>query len=480
MSIKKQAVLGVKWTSVSTITLAFSALLKISILARFLKPSDFGLMALITFILGFMDLFMDMGITSAILHKQGIKKKEYASLYWLNIGFSLLLFTLIFLISPLLASFYQEPQLVKLVRLSGIIIIFSAIGRQHKTIFQKELRFKTIAIVDITSILISLISAVILAIYGLGVYALVFSAIIQYCINNIVYFMLGIKRNPILFHYDYVETKRFLKIGVYQVGGHMINYFNRDLDVLIIGKFFGTDILGGYSLAKQLVRRPVSIIDPIINKVGISILPRHQSNNVLLLKYFNMLVKNLSIINAFVYGAIAIAAPIIVSILYGEQYQNIVSLVQLFSIVVYFRSISGLIGILSITKGRTDLEFYWNFMISIIMPLVMFIGINQSEETIVFLIAITQMLLIFPIWYMFYSKQINMPFNLFVKNVFIPFIISGGLFFTYNFLDIKDVWFQIFSCALLLVILVLYTIHSDREVLNFIKKNKYVKPFIKN
>src|SRR5690606_13801002 len=142
-------------------------------------------------------------------------------------------------------------------------------------------------------------------------YALVYSALIQYGINNGAYFILGIKKNPVLFHYDYSETKPFLKIGVYQVGGQIINYFNRDLDVLIIGKFFGADILGGYSLAKQLVRRPISIIDPVINKVAISILPRYQSNNVLLLQYFNSLIRNLSIINAFVYGAIAIAAPLV-------------------------------------------------------------------------------------------------------------------------------------------------------------------------
>ena len=94
MSVKKQALSGVKWTTVSTITLALSALVKISVLARFLDASDFGLMALITFVLGFMDLFMDMGITSAILHKQNIKKQEYSSLYWLNVGFSIFLFLL--------------------------------------------------------------------------------------------------------------------------------------------------------------------------------------------------------------------------------------------------------------------------------------------------------------------------------------------------------------------------------------------------
>ena len=77
MTIKKQAISGVKWTTVSTIIIAISALLKISVLARFLDVSDFGLMALVTFVLGFMDLFMDMGLTSAILHKQNIKKVNF-------------------------------------------------------------------------------------------------------------------------------------------------------------------------------------------------------------------------------------------------------------------------------------------------------------------------------------------------------------------------------------------------------------------
>ncbi|WP_445958143.1 MOP flippase family protein [Yeosuana sp.] len=481
MSIKKQAISGAKWTTVSTVTLALSALVKISVLTRFLEPSDFGLMALITFVLGFMDLFMDMGISSAILHKQNISRNEYASLYWLNIGFSLFLFATIIVLSPLIASFYNELELIKLIPLSGVVIIFSAIGRQFKTVFQKELQFKKMAIVDISSIFIAFISAVIFAYRGYGVYALVYSALIQYGMNNLMYFILGVKNNPVLFHYNYSETKPFLKIGVYQVGGQMVNYFNRDLDVLIIGKFFGADILGGYSLAKQLVRRPISIIDPIINKVAISILPRYQSDNILLLKYFNKLIRSLGIINAFVYGVIAITAPLIILILYGNDYVYIAPLVSLFTIIVYFRSISGLVGILSITKGRTDVEFYWNIIIAIVMPLVIFIGVSSmSIETILVLLGIAQILLVPPLWYMFYFKQIKMPFVTFMKGVFIPSIIAGIIYVLYYFIGFESIVFQVFSSILLFAILMLYLIKTDKGALNFIKSNKYVTPFIKN
>ena len=97
MSLKSKTISGVKWSTVSTITLAIVGLLKISVLARFLDAGDFGLMALVTFVLGFMNLFMDMGLTSAILHKQKISNDEYASLYWINIIFSFILFALIYI-----------------------------------------------------------------------------------------------------------------------------------------------------------------------------------------------------------------------------------------------------------------------------------------------------------------------------------------------------------------------------------------------
>src|SRR5690606_2252792 len=138
MSIDKQVKTGVKWTTISTVVLAVVAILKISILTRFLDKSDFGLMALITFVMGFMELFNDMGITSAILHKQEITKKQYASLYWINWFASIIMYLILALITPFIVSFYNEPLLYKLIPLIGLNLLFSGIGRQYKTIEQKH------------------------------------------------------------------------------------------------------------------------------------------------------------------------------------------------------------------------------------------------------------------------------------------------------------------------------------------------------
>ncbi len=482
MNIRKKAVSGVKWTSLATIIVAIVALLKISILARFLDVSDFGLMALVSFVLGFMDLFMDMGLTSAILHKQNIKKEEYTSLYWLNVCFSLFLFLVIVILSPFIADFYNEEELNKLIPLAGLAIPFSAIGRQHKTILQKNLNFKTIALIDISVVVLGLTIAIILAIENFGVYSLVYSALIQFAIGNIVYFAVGNKSNPLFFHFNFKEAKPFLKIGIYQVGGQIVNYFNRDIDVLIIGKFFGSELLGGYSLAKQLVRRPISIIDTVINKVAISILPRYQSDNKSLLGYFIKLITGLSFINAFVYGAIAITAPLVIIILYGEDYIGIVNFVRLYTFVVYFRSISGLVGILSITKGRTDIEFYWNILVMMLFPVAILIGANISIMGAILSIAAVQIVLIIPSWYMFYRKLLSMPFNIYVLKVFFPFAISIMVFLLYFLYNKTSFFSQVFWSILLFFSLFVSAYFTENKlkdlVINY--KHRYVKFFSRN
>lgn len=471
MQVKKEAISGVKWTTLATVSTAICAIFKISILARFLETSDFGLMALVTFVLGFMDLFMDMGLTSAILYKQDISKDEYNSLYWLNVLFSLLLFVGVLALSPIIAQFYHEPQLKKLLPLMGFGIIFSAFGRQFKTILQKELDFRAISIIEIIASLSSLVLAIILAINGFGVYSLVLSALLQYFLSNTLFFFIGISRKSLGFYFNFNKTRPFLKIGIYKVGGQIINYFNRDLDVLIIGKFFGTDLLGGYSLAKQLVKRPLAIFDQVIIKVSVSILPRFQDKKGKLLNSFLMLIRGMSVANAAIYGTIAICAPLLVDIFYGDGYSHIFGFVRLFAIIFYFRSLGGVVGILAITKGRTDIEFFWNILLLCIFPPVILIGAQFGIDMILALMAGTQIMLNFPLWRMFYKKLLYMGLKGYIKAIFTPFLVGCLIFLMYSsiFGYFGSVFVQIASSLVLVVLLFVYAFVTDTNFKNYIR-----------
>lgn len=380
MSLKQEAISGAKWTTVSTVSLALLGILKIAVLARYLAAEDFGLMALITFVLGFMSLFMDMGLTVAILHKQDISKKEYASLYWINIVFSLILFILISLSSPLIAGFYEEPDLIYYIPLASISIILAAVGQQFKTIKQKELDFRYIALTEIAAAVIGLIVGVYCGVTGYGVLALIFAALVQYTISNLIYLFNGIRSRGMLFHFKFEETREFLRVGIYQVGGQVVNYFNRDVDILLIGKFFGSEVLGGYSLAKQLVRKPSSIVNPIVTTVASPILSKIQDDADNLKNKFLYFLKIVSSINFLAYFFVGILAYPLVYIFYGAGFLHITIIVQILSFYMYLRAIGNPVGSLIVATGRTDIEFYWNLTVLAIMPVTVYIGAQFSIE----------------------------------------------------------------------------------------------------
>jgi len=404
MNLNRETFSGVKWTSSSSLVLAVFGLLKISVLARFLNPSDFGLMALVTFVLGIMNLFMDMGLTSAILHKQNISQKEYASLYWVNIIFSLCLFAFLYFVSPLIGSFYGEPELNQLIPLMAYSIVLSALGRQFKTVEQKKLRFKYIAITEIIGATFGFSTAFFFAVNNYGVYTLVYSSLIQYTTVNAIYFINGCSTYGILFHFCFKEVKPFLKIGVYQVGGQLLNYFNRDLDILLIGKFFGSEILGGYSLAKQLVQYPMQLLNPIVSRVSAPILALTQDDYFLLKDKFLNFLNIVSTTNIFAYGFLALFSYPIVSLLYGVEYTYISTIVKILSIYMYFRSVASIIGSLVIATGKTYLEFNWNFFVLFITPFFIYIGALVSIEMVAFALVMVTILLFIPSWFFLIYK----------------------------------------------------------------------------
>lgn len=407
MTLKGQVLLGLKWTSVATLSTAIVAILKISILTRFLEKSDFGLMALITFILGFMNLFSEMGLSTAILHKQNINKQTYASLYWFNIILCIFLYGLLWLITPFISSLYDEPQLNYLIPLLGVNLIISGIGIQFKTIETKHLVFKTISVIDIIAAVFSLITAIWMAMHDYGVLSLVYSALVQYAISNLLFLIIGVRKYGLLFHFRFSEMLPFLKIGIFQVGGQIANYFNRDLDILLIGKFFSTEILGGYSLAKQLVFRPAQIINPILVKVASPTLAKFQTDLGMLKTNYLKLIKLVSSINIPVYLGIIVFAPFIVQVLYGPDFGNIVILVRILSIYMIFRAIGNPIGSLVVATGKTHLEFVWNMLNLMVMPIFIYIGARLGIVEVAISLTAAMVILFIPSWRMLVHKMTN-------------------------------------------------------------------------
>ncbi|MEJ2499295.1 MAG: MOP flippase family protein [Sulfurovaceae bacterium] len=425
MSLKQQAIGGVKWTTVSTIVTTLLQLLQLAILARFLDPSAFGLMALVMVVIGFSQAFLDMGISNAIIHKQHITHEQLSTLYWVNIFAGFGLFLIISALAPLVSIFYGEPELTTLIIIVALTFLIQPFGQQFMVLWQKEMRFAEIARIDIVNKAVSLVVSVVLAYMGYGVYALVYGTLAGIISQTIQFMILGLKEHKPSFVFNIGEIKEFLGFGAYQMGEKTINYFNSQIDVLLVGKLLGTEALGIYSVAKQLIMRPAQIVNPIITKVTFPMMAKIQDDTEKLKNVYLKTINYLSSINFPIYVALIVFAPELVLLMFGEKWLAAVPIVQILSVYGAIRSTGNPIGSLLLAKGKANWGFWWNFGLFFYVPIGIYISSQWGLIGIAWGLVVIMMSLIVPNWYFLVQKLCYANFMEYHKQILIPALIAA-------------------------------------------------------
>lgn len=374
MSLKRQALSGTAWTTASAGTRALIQILRLAILTRFLPKSDFGLVAIVVLVLGFTHIFTDLGVSVSLFSKQQITQKEYSSLYWVSILLSFFLYGCLLIMSPLVAGFYHLPVLNDLIPVMGLELIFAAAGRQFRIFREKALQFKTLAIIDILSLFISLVVAVLLAMEGAGVYSLIISALFTSFTAGLMLIITGYKSHPLIFYINIREGKGFYRIGFYQTGSQIFDYIASQLDILIIGKLMPTSELGVYNLVKQLILRVYGTVNPIVTQVAVPILASIQADAQRLKDKYLQMIHIIAFVNFGFYGLIALLAREILFVLYGPAYQDASSILQLLCIWGSLAAIGSAVNTIVIFKGRTDLGFYRTLLRVFTNPVFIVVG----------------------------------------------------------------------------------------------------------
>lgn len=359
-NFKGNVLKGVRWTSFSAFVLVMSKLGQITVLTRFLDKSEFGLVAIALLFISFTDIFLDMGISSAVLHRQNITRTQYSSLFWLNIGSGIVIYALLLLCTPLIAAYYKQEELNTILPVLSLIVLFSSVSRLQRTYQQKMMNFGFICRVEILASLSMLGASVILAVYGFGIYSLIYSTLLSSFIIAAVYFFRAVfTERFIKFSFRISEIKPFFKIGIYQMGSSILDFLSAEMDILIISSFFSLELLGVYSLCKQLARKVYAFLNPIITKVLTPALSLLQGNLELVKEKYLHTIGILSFINYPVYFFIAYFSASVLTLLYGHQYTEYHLLLSILCVNFSLQSIGNPVGSLQVALGRTDLGFYW-------------------------------------------------------------------------------------------------------------------------
>lgn len=430
---KRDIVLGLSWTTLSTVVNGLSQILRLSILTRFLSKEEFGIIAILTLVLGFTQVFSDVGLSAAIMSEKILDRKRFLSLYWLQFIIFNTLVVVVSCLSPLIANYYKVESLMWLLPIMLLELSFVSVGKLYDTVLQKELHFKSICIRNIIANIISLLIAVILASIGAGVYSLIISTLSQAAIVNFWNLLVGQKEYKIKFaKIHFKEISSLLKVGGFQMGTQIVDYIASKLDIIIISSFLGVAPLGLYSLAKELIIKLVTILNTIVARVMLPVLAKYNDNIVLLRKTFIGFISRLALFNIPITGGVFLFASPIVHIFYGSNYTEAIDIVRIMSIWGLFVIMCSPNGLLSLVRKHTDSLFFYTIIRVIIMGMMLSIFAKQSLIAAAITMVVVYLIMLFVSWYLQVYKEIKLSLWDYLKNyLYIGLVVIFATFILY-------------------------------------------------
>lgn len=397
-TLKQQAITGAKWSGTSIASTTVLNFITTAILARLLSPEEFGLLGMMTIFIGLIGCLADAGVSNAIIYHQDATKSELSSLYWINILMGGILFTIVVLSHPLAVAYFDEPRLSTYLPLIAATLIITPIGQQFRILLRKDLAFRTLTGINILSTSVACVTAITVALFGLGIWSLVFRPVVLSLVATTGFVFVGIRRKwlPDLC-FQIGSIRKYLRFGLFQMGERLLDNLRSNVDYLIIGRFMGAEALGFYSLAYSLITLPLSKINPIITGIAFPTFAKMQSDDWLLKTSYLKMLRYLSTLTFPVMFGMLIVAPVFVPTVYGSRWLPAVHVLQVLCVVGTLKSLGNPLGSLLLAKGRADIGFYFNVFTTVVIAAGCMIGVKWGTIGVAYGIATTTLLLLWPV-----------------------------------------------------------------------------------
>ncbi|WP_368123070.1 lipopolysaccharide biosynthesis protein [Bacteroides thetaiotaomicron] len=372
-NIKHQLFSGVFYTALAKYSGIIISLVVAGILARLLSPDDFGVVAIATVIIAFFNLFTDMGISPAIVQHKSLTKEELSDIFsftvWTGIGISILFFAA----SWLIADYYESGILRTLCQLLSVNLFFASANIVPGALFYRNKEFKFIAVRSFIIQIAGGAGAITAALCGAGLYALIINPIL----SSILIFVISYQRYPqrLRFTLGLKVLRKIFSYSAYQFLFNVINYFSRNLDKLLIGKYMSMSALGYYEKSYRLMMLPLQNITQVITPVMHPIFSDFQNDKEKLATSYERIVRFLSFIGLPLSVLLFFTAEEVTLIIFGDQWLPSIPVFRILSLSVGIQIILSSSGSIFQAAGDTRSLFVCGLFSSILNVTGMLAGI---------------------------------------------------------------------------------------------------------
>lgn len=337
MNLREKAAKGIVWSVIQKWGRAAITSVTFIILSRLLDPEAFGLVALASVFIAFVEVFLDQGFTAAIVQREDLETKHIDTAFWITVlvGFGLTLGGIA--LSEVIAGFFHEPDLAPVLRWLSLSFVISAFSSTQIALLQRQLAFKSLAARSLIAKMIGGVIGVGMAFAGFGVWSLV-GQNLAIGVAGIIVLWRASKWRP-GFNVSKKHYKELFSFGVNIVGINSLNVLTRRSDDLLIGYYLGPTMLGFYTIGYQMLLIIIRLVTEITNTVAFPAFSRLQNKPERIRHAFYDVTQYTSLLAFPVFLGIAALAPEIVPAVFGEKWAASIPVMQILALIGVLQSV---------------------------------------------------------------------------------------------------------------------------------------------
>lgn len=370
MNIERQTLIALKWASFAKLTGQIVSWAATLLVIRLLLPADYGLMAVVSVLISVLSTIAELGIGAAVVQAPSITREELAKVSGLVIIFNAATFALLLLFAPLVAWAYSEPRLTLLVQVAALQLPISAVATLPQALAQRELNFKWLAWVELTSVVVASAVTLGLAWHGAGVWALVLGSLANAAVRALMLLRDGFLRPS----FRMSGVRRFLGVGGAVMFGRLAWQVIYQSDVLIGARRLGADAVGFYSVSLQLATLPMQKIMMTLNQVVLPAVARLQNETERLRRRLLEASRLLTVFSIPLSWGMSAVSPELIGVVLGSKWTAAVYPMQIISLTVPLRMITGTYATAAVGVGKVGVDVRNNILTAIVLPTSFFVG----------------------------------------------------------------------------------------------------------
>ena len=435
----KKIITGIGWTFGERILAKTISLIVSIVLARLLEPSHYGIIAIVSVFISFLDAFVSGGFGSALVQKKDADNLDFNTICWFSISLSIFLYILLYIVAPYIARFYNMEQLVIVTRILGLRIIVSSFNSIQHAYVQRRMIFKRFFFSTLGGTIVSAIVGITMAYLGYGVWAFVGQYLSNSIIDTIV-LLFTIEWKPKL-EWSFSRLKAMIGFGFKMLGATLVNTLQDNIRALVVGKVFTKEDLAYYNQGKKY---PSTIMNNLVGSVQKVMFPAFSESQQDRENIKNMMRKSIRlssfILVPVVVGMISMADTFILLLL-TEKWAPAIPYLQILSLIYLTRTMDSIFqsGLLAI--GKSGLNMIHEIVESVLSLTMIYLGafIMRSVIFIAWSYVIV-MIVGTGIFMWFVSKHFHYTFVEIMKD-FLPYIalslIMGAIIYLLKYMCIN-------------------------------------------